>query len=154
MASRPRFLSPLLLATLAIAGPAAAQSQLTDAQTRYMGAYVFEKQLGIFREYCATDPQGAAALKSGVDTFRSSNPDFAAALQARPTEPEFTAGVVNFDSQFETVATQMRTQLAQQPAAQQCTALGQQLGALRFATLLEEGRKRAEAMQAAPPPTP
>ena len=154
MSSLSRFMSPLLLTGLAISGTAAAQSPLTDAQTRYMGAYVFEKQLTVFRDYCATDAQGAQALDAGATAFRENNPDFAAALQTRPSEPDFVAGVETFDTQFEAVSNQMRTQLAQQPAGPQCTALGQQLGTMRFATLLEEAGKRAATMQVPPAVTP
>ncbi|MCD9027140.1 hypothetical protein LDO26_02785 [Luteimonas sp. BDR2-5] len=144
---------PLLLPALFAAGAALAQSPLTEAQTRYMGAYVFDRQLQVFRDYCAGDPQGAQALDAGMARFQQANPDYAAALQARPTEAEFLAGVATFDAQFDQVAAQMRQQLAQQPAGPQCAALGQQLGGISFQALLEEAAQRAAELQA-PPATP
>lgn len=154
MSPRFRFLSPLLLAGLAVGGSAMAQTPMTDAQSRYMGAYVFEKQLAVFRGFCAADTQGAQALEAGAAAFRQNNPDFTAALQARPAEPAFAAGLATFDTRFAAVSEQMRTQLAQQPAGPQCAALGQQLNSLRFATLLEEAAKRAATMQTPPPAAP
>ena len=144
---------PLLLSLACASGAALAQSPLTEAQTRYMGAYVFDRQMAVFRDYCAQDPQGAQALDAGAARFRQANPDYVAALQARPTEAEFLAGVATFDAQFDQVAVQMRQQLAQQPAGVQCAALGQQLAGLDFQRLLEEAGQRAAGMQA-PATTP
>ena len=136
------------LAISLAAAPAFAQSPLTEAQSAYMGAHVFDRQLEVFREFCAQDPAGAQALDTAVTQFRLNNPDYVAAKNSKPASPEFAEAVTAVDAQFDRVAGTMRTQLAAQPAGPQCASLGEQLRQARFASLLEQARRGA------PPATP
>lgn len=128
--------------------PAFAQAPLSDAQAAYMGAHVFDRQLEVFREFCAQDPTGAQALDTAVTQFRINNPDYVAAKKSKPESPQFAEAVEAVDAQFEQVAGTMRTQLAAQPAGPQCEALSGQLRQARFAALLEQAKRGA------PPATP
>ena len=120
------------------AGSAVAQSPLTDAQARYMGAHVFERQVEVFRAYCAQDPQAAEQLERGIATFRVENPDFTAALDARPVDAEFAAGVAAFDARFEQIAGAMHQYLASEPPQTRCATIAGHLGDMRFAAMIEE----------------
>jgi|GEM_PF-852765 len=143
----------IALSLAAIGTPAFAQdAPITDAQAAYMGAHVFDRQVAIFREFCATDAAGAQALDTGVAQFRINNPDYVAASAAEPDTPAFAAAVKAFDSQFDQVAGTMRTQLQGRPVGPQCTQLGDQLRQARFATLLEQAKRRSAP--AATPATP
>lgn len=113
-----------------------------------MGAHVFDRQLEVFREFCAQDPAGAQALDTAVTQFRINNPDYVAAKNSKPDSPQFAQAVEAVDAQFEQVAGTMRTQLAAQPAGPQCEALSGQLRQARFAALLEQAKRGA------PPATP
>lgn len=141
--SIPRAALPLLL--LAAALPLHAQTALTDAQSAYLGAHVFDRQVAVFREYCAQDPAGTQAIDTGVAQFRINNPDYVAARADTPNSDEFKAAVAAFDAQFDQVAQTMRTQLAERPVGPQCATLGDELRKARFASLLEEAKQRSAA---------
>lgn len=109
-----------LLAALMLcvsAGDAFAQSPLSEAQTRYMGAHVFERQVEVFRRYCAADDDASRQLEVGIATFRAENPEFATALNARPTDAVFAAGVDAFDARFVEMAEAKRVSGAAAAAA-------------------------------------
>lgn len=120
------------------AGSVLAQSPLSDAQTRYMGAHVFERQVEVFRAYCAQDPQAAEQLETGIATFRAENPDFTSALEARPGDAEFVAGVEAFDARFEQIAGAMHQYLASEPPQTRCATIAGHLGGMRFAAMIDE----------------
>jgi len=138
----------LALSLAAVGAPAVAQAPPSDAQAAYMGAHVFDRQIEVFREFCATDPAGAQALDTGVTQFRINNPDYVAAKGSKPDSPEFAATVQAVDAQFDQVADTMRAQLASRPVGPQCTTFGDQLRQARFVTLLEQAKRGA------PPATP
>lgn len=140
----------LALSLAAVGAPAFAQAPPTDAQAAYMGAHVFDRQIEVFREFCAKDPAGAQALDTGVTQFRLNNPDYVAAKGSKPDSPEFAATVQAVDAQFDQVAGTMRTQLASRPVGPQCTTLGDQLRQARFAALLEQAKRGAPAAPATP----
>lgn len=131
------------LALTLTAVPAFAQSPLTEAQSAYMGAHVFDRQIAVFREFCAQDPAGAQALDTAVTQFRLNNPDYVAAQNSKPDTPGFAAAVTAVDAQFDQVAGTMQAQLAKQPAGAQCAALAEQLRQARFASLLEQAKRGA-----------
>ncbi|WP_148087431.1 MULTISPECIES: hypothetical protein [Luteimonas] len=127
--------------------PAFAQAPLSDAQATYMGAHVFDRQLEVFREFCAQDRAGAQALDTAVMQFRLNNPDYVAAKESKPQSADFDATVKAVDAQFDRMAGTMRTQLAAQPVGAQCASLGDQLRQARFASMLEQAKR-------GPPATP
>lgn len=132
-------------------GAAAAQSPLSEAQTRYMGAYVFDRQMEVFRRYCAPDATAAAALELGLARFRAANPDYVAALRTRPAGADFVAGVEAFDVHFDGVARVMQQHLASEAPAARCPTLARHLGDMRFARMIEEATRGAAAASIATP---
>lgn len=137
-----------LLAALMLcvsAGDAFAQSPLSDAQTRYMGAHVFERQVEVFRRYCAADDDASRQLEVGIATFRTENPEFATALNARPTDAAFAAGVDAFDARFVEMAEAMHAYLALQPPQLRCAELADNLGRMRFSAMIDEAADSAAA---------
>lgn len=142
--------SSLCAAALCTVGAAAAQSPLSDAQTRYMGAHVFERQVEVFRRYCAPDAQAAAALERGLARFRAGNPDYVAALRTRPGEVDFLAGVEAFDARFDEIAHVMQQHLAAESPGARCPTIARHLGDMRFTAMIEEATRGANAVTATP----
>lgn len=137
---------PLLTAlALCVAGGAFAQSPLSDAQTRYMGAHVFERQVEVFRRYCAADADASERLEAGIATFRSENPELGTALRERPTDAAFVAGVDAFDARFVEMAEAMHAYLSLQPPQARCADLADNLGQMRFAAMIDEAADSAAA---------
>ena len=136
-------LAALMLCVLA--GDAFAQSPLSDAQTRYMGAHVFQRQVEVFRRYCSADVEASQRLETGIATFRSENPEYGAALRARPTDVDFVAGVDAFDARFVEMAEAMHAYLSLQPPQLRCAELADNQGRMRFSAMIDEAADSAAA---------
>ncbi|MDC7808380.1 hypothetical protein PQS31_16305 [Luteimonas sp BLCC-B24] len=133
------------LASCAMAGGASAQSPLSDVQTRYMGAHVLQRQVEVFRRYCAADADASRQLETGIATFRAGNPEFERALDAAPTDAAFLDGVAAFDARFVEMADAMHAYLALQPPQARCPELADNLGRMRFSAMIDEASHSAAA---------
>lgn len=144
---------PCVLGVVAagVLGVASAQSPPGEAHVRYMGAYVFDRQVEVFRRYCASDASAAAALETGLARFRAANPDYVAALRTRPAGADFAAGVAAFDRHFDGIARVMQQHLATGPPAARCPTLARHLGGMRFARMIDEATRGAAAASIGPP---
>ncbi len=129
---------PLIVTLVCAVAPAPAQPPLDEGQARYMGAYVVSRQFEVFRRYCGGDDGARHALETGITAFRAANPDFAAALQARPDDAALRAGVAAFDARFGELADAMHAYLATQPAAVRCASIARHVATMRFAAMIDD----------------